>query len=127
MKPGELLPHFHVSDVRGPHVRYAEMLWQKRAVVFVTLPGAASPDEERYVAELDAAAPALAKLEAVAVITRTPVPALPPVGLAIADRWGEVAVVTQADTIAGLPDAAAIREWVDYIQRQCPECQGEVR
>jgi hypothetical protein len=41
-----------------------------------------------------------------------------------ADRWGEVVHV---EATAELPAATALLEWLDYVERRCPECEGEAR
>src|SRR5688572_11647208 len=102
---GDLLPHFDVTDSHGRRVGYGERIWQKRALVLLTLPHAARAGEDPYVAALLALEPELALTDAVCVITRDVVGGLSPYGLAIADRWGELALVRRADAVGGLPTA----------------------
>lgn len=40
----------------------------------------------------------------------------------IADRWGEVYYGARGDSPAALPDASEIREWLQFLATQCPEC-----
>jgi hypothetical protein len=43
-------------------------------------------------------------------------------GLVIADRWGVVYQVSEADHAEELPDIGEIREWTKFLATQCPEC-----
>ena len=42
------------------------------------------------------------------------------------DRWGEIAWQTSADP-ARLPGPDEVIDWLCFVQRQCPECEGEAR
>jgi hypothetical protein len=42
--------------------------------------------------------------------------------LAIIDRYGQVYSVTDADSTAKLPDAAALTDWFRFLATACPEC-----
>jgi hypothetical protein len=42
--------------------------------------------------------------------------------LAIIDRYGQVYSVTDADSTAELPDAAALTDWFRFLATACPEC-----
>ncbi len=47
-------------------------------------------------------------------------------GLIVADQWGEVFHVYEANqTEHDLPKADEVVEWMRFIAIQCPECQGE--
>jgi hypothetical protein len=45
----------------------------------------------------------------------------------VADRWGEIAYVAAAPHVTELPTASELIEWLDYVERRCPECEGEAR
>jgi hypothetical protein len=126
LRPGDLVPHFSVVDATGRRVSYRDTAWQRRELVLITLPPGADVAAESpalRLAEWGRQAP-----EDVAVIvTGDAVPGMPPCGFAVADRWGEIAVVQPADSPGALPSAEQLAEWVSFVQRQCPECQGETR
>lgn len=42
--------------------------------------------------------------------------------LLIVDRYGQVYEATDSADAAGLPDAAALREWFKFLATACPEC-----
>ena len=42
--------------------------------------------------------------------------------LAVVDRYGQVYSVTDAETTAELPDAAALTDWFRFLATACPEC-----
>lgn len=45
-----------------------------------------------------------------------------PVGLFICDRYGELYMQTLGANVQELPTEPAIREWVEFVDLQCPEC-----
>ena len=59
------------------------------------------------------------------VITRDRVSGLPSPGVVVADRWGEIQYVADAAGVDDLPSPQELIEWLQYVQSQCPECQGE--
>jgi hypothetical protein len=67
-----------------------------------------------------------AAADAVCVITPDRVEGLEQGGVVIADRWGEIIHVMDGST-APLPAAADLLEWARYVQRRCPECEGEAK
>jgi hypothetical protein len=44
---------------------------------------------------------------------------------AFADRWGEIVFIAGGTAAADLPRPHEVTEWVEYVQHQCPECEGE--
>lgn len=125
--PGDLIPHFDVTDLEGRPVAYST-IWQRRNLVLVGIP-ASDPDGtfDHYVAQLAAEGPALTGEDTAWVITRDPVAGVPCPGVVVADRWGEVAHVAAGSQVRDLPAVGEIAEWVTYVQHQCPECQGETK
>ena len=125
LRRGDLVPHFTVMDAAGRHVSYRDAIWQQRELVLVTLP----PGSGRDLASSAAAGWGLEmERQAVAcVVTAEPVDGAPRCGFLVADRWGEIAVVEEVDSPAALPPPEQLLEWVGYVQRQCPECEGESR
>jgi hypothetical protein len=53
--------------------------------------------------------------------------AVPSPGVVVADRWGEVYYVQEADRAAALPPPAELIDWLRFVRDECPECQGETR
>ena len=51
---------------------------------------------------------------------------LAPLGTAVvvADEWGEVHYVTDADAVHDLPRRDEVLSWVRFLAIQCPECEG---
>jgi hypothetical protein len=127
LQPGDPVPHFRVTTVDGQAVAYSTV-WQHRILVLVTLP-ASDPDDSfrRYASRLAAGEGSLGGADAACVITRDAVPGVPCPGLVIADRWGEIVHVASGPQAAALPMADEVMDWIDYIQRQCPECEGEAK
>lgn len=126
MQKGDALPFFDVTTIAGEQVRYAD-LWQRKNVLLVCLPAAPSGDEDAYVGELTGRAEEIAACGAVPVVTRDRVTGLPAPGLAIADRWGEVQYLARSASTRDLPDVQDILDTLDFVQRRCPECEGEWR
>ena len=127
LQPGDQVPHFEVTTLEGRPVSYST-IWQRRNLVLITAPSS-DPDGAfaRYVSGLIAQLPASARHDAEWVITRDAVTGIPCPGVAIADRWGEI--VTIASRVQGgeLPRADELVDWIDYLQHQCPECEGEAK
>jgi hypothetical protein len=65
--------------------------------------------------------------DSVFVITPDHVDGLPSPGVVVADRWGEIQYVTDASGVDDLPSPQEIIEWLQHVQSQCPECQGEAK
>jgi hypothetical protein len=124
LQRGDQLPHFEVRTVDGTEFRYAT-IWQRANLVLVTLPE--SSGESPSAAELSARQPEFLNRKGVCVITREAVAGLPTPGALVADRWGEVVHVATASDEGGLPTPAELLEWLDYVERKCPECEGEAR
>jgi len=127
LQPGDQIPHFDVRNVQGQAISYSA-IWQRKNLVLVTVP-ASDPlgSFSKYMGRLGAAIPALTALQTECVITRDVIAGTPCPGVVIADRWGEIVHVTGGSHVAVLPGPDELLEWIDYVQRQCPECQGEAK
>ncbi|HXE79752.1 MAG TPA: hypothetical protein VNK41_03310 [Vicinamibacterales bacterium] len=125
LERGGQVPHFSVRDVTGRSVRY-EAIWQRRNLVLAVLPEDGD-EATRYHADLLARDADFRRLHAECVITPEPIPGLPPPAVLVADRWGEIAHVASAQRAADLPDAAALLEWLEWLEYRCPECEGEAK
>jgi hypothetical protein len=123
---GDLVPHFRVTDLQGHVVEYAKRAWQRRNLLLLRLPVASSAEID-YLEALDGYAGALRGTNTDAIVTRDPVPGMPGCGIVVADRWGEILAIHHGDHVAMLPSPAELVQWADFVQRQCPECQGEAR
>lgn len=121
---GSSVPHFVVSTAGGREVRYRDV-WQRRTLVLVRLP----PDDQEAAAEYERALRSppdlLAPYAAILVVTRDPIPGLSAPAFLVADRWGEIQHV--AHDLQALPDRTELADWLQYVEQQCPECQGEVK
>jgi hypothetical protein len=126
VQAGDMIPHFSVTTLDGERVEYST-IWQRKNLVLISLPSESEESSTSYVADLAAHLPALVARNARCVLTRDAVPGLPRPGGVVADRWGEIAHVTSGPHVADLPLAHDIIEWLDYVQHQCPECQGETK
>jgi hypothetical protein len=45
----------------------------------------------------------------------------------IADRWGEIVFAAMAAQARDLPARQDVLDWLDDIERKCPECEGETK
>jgi hypothetical protein len=127
LQPGDMVPHFTVTTLDGQTVAYST-IWQRRNLLLVSLP-AFEPAEPStsYVGSLTARMPAFIAQGARCVFTREAVAGVPCPGVVVADRWGEIFHVAGGPGVMSLPTPHEIIEWLDYVQRQCPECQGETK
>jgi hypothetical protein len=127
VQPGDQVPRFDVRTVDGRAVAY-RTIWQRRVLLLVAVrrpPGAA---EAALLSEVEARREDLTAHETALVVTDEPIAGLEAPAVLIADRWGEVQhVAGTGRPEAALPDAAALLEWLRFVQSQCPECQGETR
>ena len=124
MERGEQLPHFTVTTFDGRRVEYAD-LWQQKNVVLVAVPADGSADA--YASDLLCKHNLLAAHDAAAVVTADPVEGLPPGSVLVADRWGEIQFIVSGQPVGALPSVPELVEWLEHVQHQCPECQGETR
>ena len=124
LRRGDSVPHFEVKTLQGGLISYST-IWQRRNLVVVALPASGSGFEERYVAQLTAKLPEFRAAKAECVITRDPVPGIHIAGVIVADQWGEIAHVASASRADDLPSVEELLEWLEYLERRCPECEGE--
>jgi hypothetical protein len=125
LNKGDHVPRFDITTIDDIRVNYAD-LWQKKNLALVCLSEDSSPDAQSYIHELREALPALAVHDAVVVVTTTPIEGMPLPGCAVADRWGEMQWIASAERVAELPCAREIAAWLQFVEIQCPECEGEV-
>jgi hypothetical protein len=126
LERGDLVPHFDVTTLNGDRISYAT-LWQHANLVLITVASSNSDAGENYLSEVTAAIPRLCARNTTCVITREQVPGVPHPGVVIADKWGEIVYVCAASDLGDLPPVEELAEWLEYVEMQCPECQGEAR
>ena len=127
LQPGDLVPHFEVTNLHGETVSYST-IWQRRNLVLIAV-RASDPDGTftTYVSSLSAGMPAAVAADTDCVITGDTVPGMPSPGVVVADRWGEIVHVARGSHVGELPPPQELWDWVDYVQRRCPECEGEAK
>ena len=123
LKPGDQVPHFIVRNLDGDAVAYSAV-WQHRNLILAAVPAGAAFEE--YVSVLANRTSSFG-FDTDCVITHDIVDGLPYPGVVVADRWGEIVHLASAADEARLPDVGELQEWVDYVQRRCPECEGEAK
>lgn len=126
IRRGGAVPHFTVSSVTGEAVSYST-IWQRQALVLVSLPADGPDAVDIYIRELTNRQPEFAALDAACVMTRDPVAGIPRPSVVVADRWGEVVEVAAPARVDALPSAHEILAWVEHVRHRCPECEGEAR
>ncbi len=127
LQRGDAVPHFEVTAIDGSRVAY-RTIWQQRNLLLVSLHTGEgkAPVRPPLVGELHASQEQLGALATAVVITDGAVEGVPSPGVVIADRWGEI-YLSCGGSPAGWPDVGELLEWLSYIQRECPECEGERR
>jgi hypothetical protein len=125
LRRGDQVPHVEMKTVGGELFRYAS-IWQHKNLVLVALPGDA-PAGGYDALEQATRSDACQQRESVCVITRDRVPGLQAPAALVADRWGEIVYVTETSRAGELPSSSDLLDWLDYLDRRCPECEGEAR
>jgi hypothetical protein len=125
VRRGGQVPLFEVRTLDGDLFRYSTV-WQHRNLVLIALPGDA-PAGTGVAFEQVARSPAFQHRHSVCVITRDRVPGLEPPAALVADRWGEIVYLTAVSDVNRLPAPSDLLDWLDYVERRCPECEGEAR
>ena len=126
LQRGDSVPHFEARTLGGETFSYAT-IWQRRNLVLVAVPGQESEILRSYVSRLTARHAEFSAMNAECVLTREPVSGVPSPGLIVADRWGEVVHVAFTPRVDGLPSPEELLDWLDYLDRRCPECEGEAK
>jgi hypothetical protein len=121
----DLMPSFTASGADGTPVRYDD-IWQRKNLLLVSLPDD-DPTAAAYARSLSVLEPDLGAYDASLIVTTTRIEGVPSPGVVVADRWGEVYYVQEADRASGLPAPDELMEWLRYVRNECPECQGEAR
>jgi peroxiredoxin len=124
LRPGDQVPHVSFRTTDGHALRYAD-LWQHKNLILVSLPAdsAFGTYAARLEHDLRSGLPADTSL----VISHDALADLPAPAILVADKWGEIHYAYTASTLAEMPVAESILEWLTYVRVQCPECQGETK
>jgi hypothetical protein len=125
LNKGDHVPRFECVTIDDIRVNYAD-LWQKKNLALLCLSEDSSAEAQSYIQQLREALPALAFHDAVVVVTTNPIDGMPLPGCAVADRWGQMQWVASAERIVDLPSPREIAAWLQFVEIQCPECEGEV-
>ena len=122
----DAMPMFTVTNAVDSHRIHYGDIWQRKNLVLV-ITSESDPTSAAYAETIIAAAPRLASVDTVVIVTRDAIAGIQSPAVVIADRWGEIYYVTHTARAADLPSPDDILEWLEYVQNQCPECQGEAR
>ena len=125
LQRGDQVPHFEVRTSGAELFSYAS-IWQHKNLVLVALPGDARPDACDTLEQITRG-DTFRTRETVCVVTRDRVPGLQAPAALIADRWGEIVYVTESSRVDELPTSSDLLDWLDYVDRRCPECEGEAK
>jgi hypothetical protein len=130
LRRGDPIPHFEVKTIWGETFRYAT-IWQRRNLVLLVVPAAASQAPGGYISRVLARRSEFTAKCATCVVTRdrlpgTHSPVVVPV-VVVADRWGEIVHLAATSQVEDLTSPEGLLEWVDYLERRCPECEGEAK
>ena len=95
--------------------------------MLVALPTAESEAPGTYVSQLVGLRSEFTAKDAECVVTADRVPGIPSPAVVVADRWGEIVHVATASQVDDLTSPEELLDWVDYLDRRCPECEGEAK
>jgi peroxiredoxin len=121
---GDVVPHFEVKTIGGELFSYST-IWQRRNLVLLAIPAAEA--RGTYVSQLMARRSEFTARGAECVVTADHVPGIHSPAVVVADRWGEIAHVAASSRVDDLTSPEELLDWVDYLDRRCPECEGEAK
>jgi hypothetical protein len=126
LRRGDSVPHFAVTTIAGEPFSYST-IWQRKNLVLVTLPAMPVDWSATYGDELSARSQEFRTHDGELVVTRESIAGVD-AGVLVADKWGEVAFTASAESDpSALPPATELLDWLDYVRRRCPECEGEAK
>jgi peroxiredoxin len=126
LQRGDSIPHFEVTTVSGELFSYST-IWQRKNLVLLCLPAAESQSSGTYISELLARKSEFDAKNAECVVAQHPVAGIASPGIIVADRWGEIAHVAQVPHVDNLTSPQDLLDWLDYLEKRCPECEGEAK
>lgn len=124
--PRDLIPTFTARNIVDGALVHYESVWQRKNLVLVTVPSE-DPTAPSYMKSIIACMPSLASHDTAVIVTTSHIADVPSPGVLVADRWGEIYYIKGTSRAADLPGPDELVEWVQYVQNECPECQGETR
>jgi hypothetical protein len=126
LQRGDSVPHFEVKTIGGERFRFST-IWQRRNLVLLAIPTAQSEAQRTYISQLVARTSEFTAKEAECVVTADHVSGVQSPAVVVADRWGEIVHVASASQVDDLTSPEELLDWVDYLDRRCPECEGEAK
>src|SRR5688500_11210802 len=126
LQRGDLIPHFEVTTVGGGLFTYST-IWQRRNLLLLVVPVESADSPKTYVSRLVARRSEFSEKNVECVVTADRVPGVQSPAVVIADKWGEIAHVETASQVEGLASPEELLDWFDYVERRCPECEGEAK
>lgn len=125
---GSRLPHVVLTTRAGDTFTYTDV-WQRKQLLLVLLPAAATPHWTELETRLEEARQRLRVMETVLVMSSNAVAGFEPPLALVADRWGEIihAAGLGIQNDRAMPDADTLLAWVEATLHRCPECEGEAR
>ena len=124
LRHGDQVPHISFRATDGRSIGYLD-LWQRKNLILVLLPAEAAFAD--YAARLEQTLRPALPADTTLVISHDALADLPAPAILVADKWGEIHYVHAGSTLAEMPDADALLEWLTFVRVQCPECQGETK
>ena len=126
LQRGDLIPHFEVRTVGGELFSYST-IWQRRNLLLLVMSVEVPDPPETYVSQLVARRPEFTAKNTECVVTADDVSGIQSPAVVVADKWGEIAYVETALQVHELASPEELLDWVDYVERRCPECEGEAK
>ena len=126
LRRGDSVPHFEVKTVGGELFNYST-IWQRRNLVLLAIPAAEFEAPGTYVSQVVARRSEFTAKDAECVVTGDRVPGIQSPAVVVADRWGEIVHVATTSQVDDLTSPEELLDWVDYLDRRCPECEGEAK
>jgi hypothetical protein len=123
---GDSVPHFEAATIGGEPFSYST-IWQRRNLVLIALPPEESEASRTYISQIAARKSEFIAREAECVVTTDRVPGVQSPAVVVADRWGEIVHAAATSHVDELTSPQELVDWVDYLDKRCPECEGEAR
>jgi hypothetical protein len=124
LERGDRVPHFEVQTVDQRVFSY-RTIWQRKNLLLVLL--SASGSDADLVSDLRAHEAEFERFDTQCIITRDGLPGIRVPAVLVADRWGEIIHIAALSESARSPASEQLLGWLEYVQNQCPECEGEAK
>jgi hypothetical protein len=126
LQRGDSVPHFEVKTIGGELFSYST-IWQRRNLVLLAIPAAESEASRTYISQVVARRSEFTAKDTECVVTGDRVPGIQSPAVVVADRWGEIVHVATTSQVDDLTSPEELLDWVDYLDRRCPKCEGEAK